>query len=101
MRSGVSYQGKQAVAVCVDDLSAPLHISTDNVRRAVKESGCGKHNVAKDFLAIDSTNPVIKRGVNSRSRKCTVVFVDILPDSLQQKLLRGKAFILIWLFETD
>ena len=46
------------------------------------------------LLWIVTCSSIIRTGVNSKSGKCTVLFLEKFPLSLQQKLLRGK----IWMF---
>ena len=91
MRSGFTdSNGKKSLGICLDDLATHLSTSSLDIRNAVKASGFGRHNIAKDFVPITSTNPTIKRGSNSRSRKCTIVWLDCLPQPLQDRLKQGK-----------
>ena len=50
------------------------------------------NNISKDFLAVDSTesNTRIVCSKNSRSRKCTVIWLDELTSFLQHQLLKGS-----------
>ena len=90
MRSGVSFEGKQAMAICLDDIGEHLQHDCNLIRQSVKENGLGKHNVAKDFVPTDSTNCKIRRGSNSHSRKCTIIWLETLPIDLQEKVLQGN-----------
>ena len=91
MRSGFTdSNGKKSLGICLDDLATHLSTSSLDIRNAIKASGFGRHNNAKDFVPITSTNPTIKRGSNSRSRKCTIVWLDCLPQPLQDRLKQGK-----------
>ena len=89
VRTGVTYQGRKAVAICLDDLPQVSTSSRDS-QRAVKEGNLGKHNVAKDFVPPNSTDIVIRRGCNSKSRKCTVIWLDQLPSEIVKGLLQGN-----------
>ena len=66
VRTGISFQGRPCLAMCLEDLD----IEAGKVRQCVKSSNLGKHNVAKDFLPLSMN---IKRGVNCQSRTCTVI----------------------------
>ena len=91
MRTSLTCQGKPAVAICLE-LSDALSLSSSSIQAAVKHAEMGKHNVSRDFVPIDSTNARIKRSTNnSKSKKCTVVWLDQLPPSLQEKLQRGES----------
>ena len=85
----MTYQGKKAVAVCLDDIDTTLSSNPTAFRKAVKDGNLGKHNVSKDFVPLDSTNPTIRRETNSRSQKSTVIWLDKLPPNLQEKLQKG------------
>jgi hypothetical protein len=91
MRTGFSdSNGKKSLGICLDDLVSHLSSSSVEIRNAVKTSGFGRHNIAKDFVPVTSTDPAIKRGSNSRSRKCTVIWLDCLPQALQDTLKKGN-----------
>ena len=91
MRSGFTdSNGKKSLGLCLDDLASHLSSTSLDIRNALKASGFGRHNIAKDFVPMNSSNPTIKRGSNARSRKCTIVWLDCLPQDLQDKLKRGK-----------
>ena len=86
---GSCFEGQRVVAVCLDDLSSILTFDPKTVRRAVKETGMGRHNKSKDFVPSSSTDPVIRRQGNSHSRKCTVVWLEKLPATLQSTIQQG------------
>ena len=81
---------KKSSGVCLDDLASHFSSSSLDIRNAVKASGFGRHNIAKDFVPVNSTNPTIKRVTDSRSRKCTIIWLDCLPQDLQDRLKQGK-----------
>ena len=91
MRTRVTYQGKQALAICFDDISS-LSVSSTEVNKVVKTLKIGMTNLAKDFVPKSSKNPVIRRGSNSKSRKCTVIWTDKLSSTLKNRVLRGKLY---------
>ncbi len=68
------------MVVCLNDLL--LSTDTTAIRHAVKDGNVGKHN--KDFVPAESQDTCIKRGINSHSMKCTVVWLESLPTALQQ-----------------
>ena len=85
MRTGVSCEGKEVLAVCWDDIPKLLH-SPILIQKKIKDAKIGKHNIPKDFVPAGSPDPAIKRAVNSRSRKCTVIWLDKLPHTLQERI---------------
>jgi len=91
VRCDVSHQGRKVVAICLDDIESELAPSATctSIRKAVKSERIGVHGVTKDFVPPDSTCSNIKRGVNSHSRKCTVICLDQLPEWLQEQLVEG------------
>lgn len=88
VRTGVSYHGKLTVAICLEDL-AHLNFDPAVIRRCVKDYDLGKSNVTKDFVPASSTKLIIKRGVNSYSRKCTVIWLESLPKDTQEDIVAG------------
>ena len=86
MRTNITLQGKPAVAICLDDLQTSLTATPIAIRTVAKDRNMGKHDVSKDFVPVDSKNPFIRRNSNSRSRKCTVVWLEDLPSLLQERL---------------
>ena len=90
MRTEVSYHGKEVLAICLDDISYIFSNPTLTIRQQLKETNMGKHNIPKDFVPADSINPIIKRKINSYSRKCTVIWLDTLPQHVQEQVKRGN-----------
>ena len=82
LRTGITFQGRKAIAVCLDDISGILTSSPADIREAVRNSKSGGTHVARDFVPKQSTRCLIKKGLNSRSRKSTVIWEDVLPESL-------------------
>ena len=97
MRTGITYQGKPIVGVCFDDVTWQIPVTVTAVRDCVKQSGLGKH-VSKDFLRTNSTGLTIRRGTNSRSRKCTVIWLEKLPPALKGTLMEGENIAILLLF---
>ena len=52
-------------------------------------SKMGVNHVARDFVSKNSTSSIIKRGVNSYSRKCSVLWIDTIPNDLAYKIEQG------------
>ena len=90
VRTGLTLHGRQGIAMCLDDLSGKLSNSPTIVREAVKASKAGASHVARDFVPKGSKNCAIKRGANSLSRKCTVIWMDTLPERLCLSANDGK-----------
>ena len=95
MRTEVSYQGRKGLAICWDDVSGILTSTPAVVREALKSSGMGANHISRDFVPKNSSNFIIKRGTNSHSQKCSVVWVDKLPEDLAYKAKQGVIYILI------
>ena len=93
MRTGVSCQGKEVVAICFDDITDSLSHPAAEIIEHVKKSNMGLHNKSKDFVPASSEDAVIKRDTNSHSRKSTVIWLNSLPKNLQKELKQGN-----WLF---
>lgn len=76
------------MAVCWDDIS---HLSAASaiIREALKSSKMGVNHVAHDFVPKHSTNCIIKRGHNSYSRKCSILWIDALPQNLAHEIEQG------------
>ena len=89
MRTGVSYQGRKVLAICWDDIYHSLSESPSVIREAIKTSKMGINHVAHDFVPKNSTDSNIKRGVNSYSRKCSVLWVDVIPKDLAYEIEQG------------
>jgi len=95
----VSYQGKPVLAICLEDVAQLfLPYTTKAFRQCVKKDGLGATNISKDFLPSTSKSATIRRGSNCRSRKCTVVYMDELPQKMQADILEGMSlhFLNIW-----
>ena len=79
------------VAVCFEDIKTSISYPIEEIRMAVKENSMGECNKSKDFVPLGSTNTTIKRSTNNAySRKATVIWLDVLPIDLKQKLKQGK-----------
>ena len=61
----------------------------EQIKKLVKAMKYGKSNVTKDFLPLSSQSVNIKRPLNSRSRKCTIIWLDKFEDTLRERILRG------------
>ena len=90
MRTGITCQGKPVIGICFEDVKQHIPFTPNIVRDCIKVAGLGKHNQAKDFVPLNSTDTIIRRGSNNRSRKCTVVWLERLPSTLKETLMEGK-----------
>jgi hypothetical protein len=78
-----------AVAICLDDIAGTLSYSPMAIHKAIKDGKLGKHNVSKDYVPENSTNPTIRRDSNGRSRNSTVIWLEKLPSHIKEKLQEG------------
>ena len=62
----ITFQGKPAVAVCLDDIQTSLTTTTTTIKTAFNDNKMGKHNVTNNFVPINSTNPFIRNESNSQ-----------------------------------
>ena len=92
MRAGITCQGKSAVGICLEHIKHIIPDTPTVVRECIKVAGLRKHNQAKDFVPLNSTDTVIKRGSKNQSRKCTIVWLEILPSTLRENLMEGKIY---------
>ena len=90
MRTGITYKGNPALAICLKHLAVVLPHSRSYIEALVKSANMGKRNVTKDFVPRNSTNTKISRTTNGISRKCLVVCLEQLPPLLQEKLKNSK-----------
>ena len=65
MRTGVCYQGKEVLAVCLDDTAQHLSVAPKQVCDSIKALGWGNNNLARDFVPKGSTNSIVRRPTNS------------------------------------
>ena len=91
MRTELSYLGRKGLAIC---WNAVLTSTPAVIREALKSSGMDANHISCDFVPKNSSNFVIKRGTNSHSRKCSVVWVDKLLEVLAYKVKQGVIYIL-------
>lgn len=91
VRTGVSYHGKPVLAICLEDVAQQLPYPTSVFRQSVKKDGLGANNISKDFLPSTGESTIIKRGSNCRSRKCTIVLMEKLPQNMQSDILEGMS----------
>ena len=90
MRTGVSFEGDEAVAVCFDDLKPVLSQPLEKIRRAITGGKFGKNHIARDFVPKASSEVIIHRKTNGYSRKCSVIKLNKLPISLKTRIENGK-----------
>ena len=60
MTTGTRYQGKEVLAVYVDDMAQHLSVTPKQVHESIKTLGWG-NNLSKDFAPKDSTNSIVRR----------------------------------------
>ena len=78
----------ELVAIAFEDVASALSVS---VRDQIMSSDMGKtRKITKDFLLPTAETTVISRKAGtSKCRKCSVVWLDTLPEGLQSKLRSG------------
>lgn len=89
VRMGITYQGRQVIGLCPDDIDTVNSADHKSLKAAVTKGKLGKCNVSKDFVPLNSTNPKVQRPHNSHARKCTVIWLDLIPLWLQTRLSEG------------
>ena len=74
MRCDTRFDGQQVVAIvlCDELIMGHLTHTVSDVTNAISH-GYGKKNVPRDFLVEGSKTAIIKRGENSRKRKCVII----------------------------
>ena len=77
------------MGICLNDLTKDLPFSSDLIRKYLKSTNSGKKNISKDFLPMGSTDVNIRHPNNSRSRKCAVVWLDMIPPELKDVIIKG------------
>ena len=83
--------------MCLADeaLSSHLTDSPSSIRAAIEGSGLGMDKqLSKDFLLPSSKDTeIVRYRENSKSRKCTTVYLELLPAELQEHLKQGKLLL--------
>ena len=81
---------KSVVEICLEYVAQRLPYSSNVFHKCVKKDELGANNISKDFLPNTSTtNTTIKRGSNCHSRKCTTIWMDKLPQNMQNGMIEG------------
>ena len=62
----------------------------NGLAQAVKQSKMGKVAEKREFLVSGSDDYFISKNRNSVRRSCTAVFLDTLPNELEEKLKEGE-----------
>lgn len=88
MRTDTKVGGKDALTVVLGDLSGcSMRAEMGDI---IVNQGYGEKNVAKDFLIEGCNDTEVRRGVNSRKRKCVAIFLSKLDKERVEQLKRGK-----------
>ena len=63
--------GREAIEIVLPDVAGALRHAVSEIRRVILEKKFGSVRQTRDFLALgEESNITIKRGFNSRRRKC-------------------------------
>ena len=82
--------GREAIALVLPDIAGALRHAVSEIRRVIAENKFGSVRQTRDFLALgEESNITIKRGVNSRRRKCELIFIDLIASPLREQLKAG------------
>ena len=91
MRCDTMFEGQQVLAIVLTDQHITGHLShsISDITSAVT-NGYGKKNIPRDFLMDRSMTAIIKRGDNSRKRKCAVIYLSKLDPDVVNDVKEGK-----------
>jgi hypothetical protein len=67
-----------------------LDIDLQLVISHVKSASVGANNINKDFLLPSAEDDFVKRGVNSTSQRCLVVWTTYISPQLMAEFYKGK-----------
>ena len=91
MRADLIVASRPVVSIVLSDVLPSLSHTLPTIRRAITGGKYGLKNVSKDFLVPGSTNTLnISRNINSKRRKCEVIFLDTLEPQLGDQIRAGK-----------
>ena len=89
MRADLIVASRPVLSIVLSDVAASLTHTLPSIRAAVVSGRFGLKNVSKDFLSPGSLDTTISRNVNSRRRKCDVIFLDRLDPHLSNQIRAG------------
>ena len=75
-----------------------LDIDQQLVINQVTSAKIGTNNVNKDFLSNSSEDNFVKRGVNSTSQRCLVIWTAFIPQQILADIYRGMTVKSMWGF---
>ena len=86
MRTAVSVGGKPALAVVLSDVTC-LTYSIPQIKKAITVGKYGQATISKDFLLPGEDCVVVRRGPQSKRRRCDTVYKDSIDVESWTKLL--------------
>lgn len=89
MRADLSVASRPVVSVVLSDIQPSLTHTLSEIRGALTSGKLGLKNVSKDFLSPGCSDTSIARNINSKRRKCEVIFLDMLDTHLSQQIHAG------------
>ena len=82
--------GCEAIAIVPPDVAGALRHAVSEIRRVIVEKEFGSVRQTRDFLALgEESNIAIKRGLNSRRRKCELIIIDSITSPMREQLKAG------------
>ena len=86
MRSDLRVASRPVLSVVLSDIASSLQHTLAEIRDALTLGKLGLKNVSKDFLVPGCLDTTITRNINSKRRKCDVIFLDVLDPELTQQI---------------
>ena len=88
LRMDTKVEGKSVLAVVLPEVETSLRNPISLIRQMITKANVGRTFVAKDFLVEDSTeNLTIVRGINSKRRKCDVIYLEYITEEFKKLLI--------------
>lgn len=70
-----------------------LDIDLQLVIDHVKSAKIGANNINKDFLSQSSEDDFVRRGKNSTSQRCLVIWISFIPSKILADIYKGTYFV--------
>lgn len=95
MRADLIVASRAVLSVVLSDILPFLTHTLSEIRGALTSGKLGFKNVSKDFLSPGCSDTNISRNVNSKRRKCEVIFMDMLDTQLIQQICAGEYLCIV------
>ena len=93
MHTDVCVGGQPVLAVVLGDVVMSLRYSPHQIRLAIEKEKCGQKQVTKDFLMSGKEGTTVKRDVNSKRRKCDIIYQSKIDPGYLQQLISGIYYV--------